>query len=84
MKELIKRYEAAKEKANEISDRYEAEPENEKIEKEFDKAYKAEFKAFAELTEAIVNITNGQIDARTARTMIQTRIEDLKIISEIA
>ena len=85
MKELLKKLEAAEQRANEADTAYEAEPENEEKEKAFDEAYKAEFEAFNELSNEIVKLTNGQIDKATAGTLIRSKRNELKeLIARIA
>ena len=54
-------------------------PTNEKKEKVFDEAYKAEFSLFMEIIEFIVKISNGKINEKTARAMVHTQRE--KILS---
>ena len=50
---------------------------NEDKEKAFDEAYKAEFDAFTEVAKLIVKMTNGQIDEKTARTMVRTKRNEI-------
>lgn len=78
MKELFKKYEIATETANEIDAAWETDPENETLEKAFDTAYQAQYNAFIELVNEIVTFTNGQIDKKTAATMIRTKYNELK------
>lgn len=85
MKELLKRYEAAVEAANIADAAWEANPESAELEAAFDKAYEVEFKAFDELTNKIVEITNGQIDKALAATMIRSKMVELKqLIAKMA
>ena len=78
MKELFKKYETAKEIANEIDAAWENDPENEALENAFDTAYKAEYEAFTALVKEIVKITNGEVDEKTAATMIRSKYNELK------
>ena len=78
MKDLLKRLEIAEQRANEADAALEKNPESEELEKAFDEAYKAEFKAFEELANAIVKISGGQIEKRTAATMIRAKRAELK------
>lgn len=80
MKQLFKTYEEAKETANAIDTAWANDPENEALENAFDEAYKAEYNAFNALVAGIVEITNGEIDKKTAATMIKARYNDLKTI----
>ena len=85
MKRLMKRLEEAERRANAIDQAWENDYENEELEKEFMKAYEEEHKAFNELAEAIVRFTAGQIEKKTAATMIRAQRNELKaIISKIA
>lgn len=80
MKELIKVYEIAKANADAIEDAWSNEPENEKLEKAFDEAYREQFTAAENLIKEIVKTTAGAIDEATARKMIITKLDDLKKI----
>ena len=51
---------------------------NEELATTWNEAYEKQFAAFMELANAIVKMTNNQIDAKTAREMIKTRFEDIK------
>ena len=84
MKELLKRLEEAEQRANEADQAWEQDPENEELEKAFDEAYKAQHEAINALIEEIYRQTNGDIDIRTARTMIRKYREALKAIIEKA
>ena len=88
MNELKKRL-AELERLEEIADRadaeYDAEPENAEKEAAFDLAYQHEYNAFIAVCELIVKITAGQIDIKTARTMVRTkRAELLHILSKVS
>ena len=80
MKELLRRLEEAEERANAADAAWEQDPENEDLEKAFNEAYKAEFKAFGELTKAIQKATG--IGGQTVSTMIRAHREELKAIIE--
>lgn len=82
MKELLKRLEEAEERATAADSAWEQDPENEELEKAFDEAWRAEFKAASELTKAIQKATG--IDAKTAGAMIRGHREELKAIIERA
>lgn len=82
MKDLFKRYEEAVNKANIADAAWEANPESAELEAAFDKAYEAEFKAFEELTDKIVEITNGQIEKALAATMVRSKQTELKQLIE--
>lgn len=80
MNELKKRLEELtrlEEIANKADAEYEAEPENEEMEKAFDEAYKEEFAAFMAVSEMIVKMTSGQIDIKTARKMVKTKRNEI-------
>lgn len=82
MKELLKRLEEAERKANIADTEYEANPEDQELEKAFDEAYKAEFEAFEALANEIVKTTGGQIEKATASTMIRAKRNELKTLIE--
>lgn len=82
MKELLKRLEEAERKANIADTEYEANPEDEELEKAFDEAYKAEFEAFEALANEIVKTTGGQIEKATASTMIRAKRNELRTLIE--
>lgn len=85
MKELLKRYEEAVKAANIADAAWEANPESAELEAAFDEAYEAEFKAFDELTNKIVEITNGQIEKALAATMVRSKMVELKqLIAKMA
>lgn len=70
LKDLLKALKIAEENANKADAAWENDPENEKLETAFDKAYEKEHKAFENLVDEIVKVTGGKIDRNTARTMI--------------
>ncbi len=80
MNELKKRLEELarlEEVANKADDAMMADPTSEEKEKAFDEAYKAEFDAFTAVAELIVKMTNGQIDEKTARTMVRAKRNEI-------
>lgn len=85
LKKLFEALEAAEAKTDAIDEMFEMDPENETLEDLWNEAYEAEHKAFEELVEAIVKYTNNQIEAKTARTMINAKREELKaLFSKVA
>jgi uncharacterized protein YqgV (UPF0045/DUF77 family) len=68
MKTLLKNLQDAIEIMNAVDDRWEAEPENEAIEVEWQKCYEAEYEARAALASAITRLTQ-KIDMDTAMKM---------------
>ena len=80
MKTLFEKYEAAKKETDAIEAEMKNDFFSEELEARFDESYKKEFAAFMELANAIVKFTNGKVDAKTARAMIQTRFEDVKAL----
>ena len=78
MKELLKTLNEAEVIANKADEAWEAEPENEKLEKAFDEAYRKERIAFENLVNEIVKMTNGKIDKKTASVMIRTKRTELE------
>lgn len=63
--------------ANKADDEMTADPTNEEKEKAFDEAYKAEFDAFTAVANLIVKMTKGQIDEKTACTMVRTKRNEI-------
>lgn len=83
IKELFGELKAAEEKTSKAEKEWEKAPESKEKEKEFDKAYNAEFAAFEKLATGIEKITGGKIDKKTARTMIRENRNELeKIITK--
>ena len=68
MKEIINTLEKAIERANRADEAWEAEPGSKEAEREFDRAYKAEYKAREELAAEIVKLKND-IEFKTALKM---------------
>lgn len=61
---------------------YEREPENTEYEETFDRAYQNEFTAYMAVSEMIVKLSGGKIDAKTARALVKTkRAEILSILA---
>lgn len=56
---------------------YEADPENSEKEKAFTEIYKAEFTAFMVVVKLIVRASNGQINEKTARIMVQVKRNEI-------
>lgn len=81
LKNRLKELERLEEIANKADDAMMADPTSEEKERAFDEAYKAEFKAFMEVASLIVEMTNGQIDEKTARTIVQTKSEIANLVS---
>lgn len=68
MKELLKRLEQAIERANAADEQWEKTPNDKECEREFDRAYKAEYKIREELAAEIVRLAN-EIEFKTALKM---------------
>jgi len=81
MKELLKRLEEAEKRANEADAAWEQDPENEELEKAFNKTYEAQWEAFNALAKEIQKQIG--IDEETARWMTTTKYRaKLKAIIE--
>lgn len=63
--------------ANQAENEMMEDPANEEKENAFDEAYKEEFAAFMAVSELIIEMTGGRIDAKTARTMVQTKRNEI-------
>lgn len=80
IKNLFEEFEKAEAKTNEIESKWEGCPENEDLERAFDEAYKAEFKAHGDLVAEIQKITNGKIDTATANAMLAKKRTELRAL----
>ena len=80
MKEMMKKLEELENIATIADNEYENEPENEEKENAFDIAYKNEYNFFNEVAEEIVKITSGKIELKTAREMLRTKRNELKVL----
>lgn len=80
LKELLKRLEIAEAIANEKERAYEAEPMNEKAEKEFNEAYKKEFDLYVATAKELVKVTNNNIDFMTAKALVKGNRKELKVL----
>lgn len=82
LKRALEDLSVLEETANKAEKEYEAAPMDAGKEKAFDEAYKAEFDAFIAVSDLIVKMTDGRIDEKTAREMVQTkRAEILRLIA---
>lgn len=77
LKRLISEFSKLEEIANKADDEMMEDPTNEEKERAFDEAYKAEFDAFMAVSNLIVKMTNGQIDEKTARTMVRAKRNEI-------
>lgn len=82
LKKRLKELARLEEIANKADDAMMADPTNEEKEKTFDEAYKAEFDAFTAVANLIAKMTNGQIDEKTARTMVRTKRSEILSLVE--
>lgn len=78
LKKLMAEFEAAEKKHDRLDDLWENDYDNEELEKEWTEAYKVLTNARKRLEGAIVSLTNGKIDAKTARMIIHTKRDELK------
>lgn len=77
LKRMLSELSGLEEIANKADDAMMDDPTNEEKEKAFDEAYKAEFDAFTTVANLIVKMTGGQIDEKTARTMVRTKRNEI-------
>ena len=82
MKELLKKLEEAEKRANAADEAWGNDPENEQLEIEFDEAYNEEWNARKAVINEIVRMTSGQIDEKTANTMLSVKRNELKALIE--
>lgn len=80
IKQLLKTYEETNKELASLEIKFDADPENEEIEKEWDALYKTNYNALQAAAELIVITTMNMIDVKTARMMIITKREDLEVI----
>lgn len=80
MKELLNKLKEAEIMADKADAAWEADPENEELEKAFDNAYKKQWIAFEELVNKIVEMTSGEIDKKTAAAMVREKRNELESI----
>ena len=80
MKELLNKLKEAEKMADEADAAWEADPENEELEKAFDEAYKKQFVAFENLVNEIVKKTDGIIDKKTAATMVRAKRTEVETL----
>ena len=80
MEELLRRLTAAEKAADEAERAYNEAPESAEAEIAFDKAYDEEFKLYMEAAKEIVKITNGKIDFKTAKVLIDTKRSELETL----
>lgn len=77
LKKRLEELERLEKIADMADDAMMADPTNEKKEKAFDEAYKAEFDAFMTVANLIVKMTGGQMDKKTARTIVRTKRSEI-------
>lgn len=77
LKKRLEELERLEEIANKADDEMMADPTSEEKERAFDEAYKAEFDAFMAVASLIVKMTDGQVDEKTARTMVRTKRNEI-------
>lgn len=82
LKDLLNKLEELEKKADIINEAWEKDPENEELEKQFDEAYKEEFKIYNIFKEELKKLLN--IDETTIKTMIGAHRNELKNILELA
>ncbi len=80
MKELLNKLKEAEIMADKADAAWEADPENEQLEKAFDEAWKKEFEAFEKLADKIVIVTDGKINKKTAATMIRKKRNEVEML----
>lgn len=81
LKELLNKLEEAEIKADIIDKAWEEDPGNEELEKQFDEAYKEEYKIYNQIKEILKKALN--LDEATIKTMIRAYRKELKSILEI-
>lgn len=82
MKHFLETLKAAETEANRLDELWEADPDNEELESQWDAAYKAQHKAFSEAVAEIVRITSGQISNKTAASMLRTKRSEVEKLFE--
>lgn len=78
LKRTLAELEILEMEANKADAAYDAEPENAEIQAAFDAAYKAEWDKADEAIKLIVKMTNGEIEYKIARIMINEKRDKIK------
>lgn len=73
LKRLIQEYYKAEQASNEADTKWEQDPENEELEREFDRTYKAQWELFEALCTEIVCLTEGEIDHKMASYLLRVQ-----------
>ena len=76
LKKLLNKYIAAVDAANAADDAWDADMENEALEAEFDRCYKAEHRAFEDLAVALSKFSGGRLLVPEARAVLRKRFDD--------
>lgn len=84
LRRLLEGLERLEETTSHANDEMVADPENEEKEKASDKAYKAEWNVFMAVADMVVKMTGGQVDGKTARTMVRTKRNEVLSIVALA
>lgn len=82
MKHFLETLKTAEMEANKLDELWGADPDNEELESQWDTAYKAQHKAFSEAVAEIVRITSGQIDNKTAASMLRAKRSEVEKLFE--
>lgn len=75
---LFKNYETIKKALNETEEKWENNPENLELEKEFDSLYKQQYIIFDELINELLKIVNNKIEEKVARKMLVENYTNVK------
>lgn len=80
MQELLNKFDTYRKLGNRLEELYAEHPENEILEKRFDKAYKKEWEIAELIADKIVEISKGQITKNIAKKMLYSQFTKLKAL----
>lgn len=80
LKNLFNNFVKLEAAANAADDAWADDPENVELEADFDRCYEAEHEALEALINEIVTFTKGEINKKTARTMVMAKRQELELL----
>lgn len=80
LKNLFNNFVELEAAANAADDAWAEDPENVELEADFDRCYEAEHEALEALINEIVTFTKGEINKKTARTMVMAKRQELELL----
>ena len=80
MQELLNKFDTYRKLGNRLEELYAEYPENEILEKRFNRVYKKEWETAELIADKIVEISKGQIQKNIARKMLYSQFTKLKAL----